>query len=266
VVAMPFTQANGARTNYRLDGPPGAPTLVLSNSLGTNLTMWDPQIPALAKQFRVLRYDTRGHGESVVTPGPYSIAQLGRDVIGLLDVIGVGRTNFCGLSMGGMIAMWLGVNAPDRIDRLVLCNTAAKIGTAETWNSRIDMVRTQGMAPVADTQAQRWFTPRFIANSPTEVAAARERIVNTSPEGYAANCAAIRDMDQRGTISRIQARTLVIAGLHDPVIPAADSRYLADTIPGARLVELDASHLSNLEAADDFTAALLTFLNEPEGK
>lgn len=263
---MPFTQANGARMNYRLDGPSGAPTLVLSNSLGTNLTMWDPQIPALAKQFRILRYDTRGHGESAVTPGPYSIAQLGRDVIGLLDALGIERAHFCGLSMGGMIAMWMGTNEPERINRLLLCNTAAKIGTAETWNSRIQMVRAQGMGAIAATQAQRWFTAAFVAKSPDVVASAQQMISNTSPDGYAANCAAIRDMDQRDSISLIRARTLVIAGLHDPVIPEADSRYLADTIPGATLVELDASHLSNLEAPDDFTTALLTFLNEPEEK
>jgi len=263
---MPFTQANGARMNYRIDGPPGAPTLVLSNSLGTNLTMWDPQISALAKQFRVLRYDTRGHGESAVTPGPYSIAQLGRDVMGLLDALGIERVHFCGLSMGGMIAMWIGTNEPGRVNRLLLCNTAAKIGSLEGWNSRIEMVRGQGMGAIADTQAQRWFTAAFVANSPSVIVSARQMIANTSPDGYAANCAAIRDIDQRESISRIRARTLVISGLHDPVIPAADSRYLADTIPGARLAELDASHLSNLEAADDFTAALLTFLNEPEGK
>jgi 3-oxoadipate enol-lactonase len=263
---MPFTQANGARMNYRLDGPTGAPTLVLSNSLGTNLTMWDPQIPALAKQFRVLRYDTRGHGESAVTPGPYSMAQLGRDVIGLLDALGIERVHFCGLSMGGMIAMWMGTNEPERINRLLLCNTAAKIGSLEGWNSRIEMVRAQGMGTIASTQAQRWFTAGFVAKSPDVVASAQQMIANTSPDGYAANCGAIRDMDQRESISRTRARTLVIAGLHDPVIPAADSRYLADTIPGARLVELDASHLSNLEAPDDFTGALLTFLNEPEEK
>jgi 3-oxoadipate enol-lactonase len=263
---MPFTQANGARMNYRLDGPPGAPTLVLSNSLGTNLTMWDPQVPALAKQFRVLRYDTRGHGESAITPGPYSIAQLGRDVISLLDASGIDRAHFCGLSMGGMIAMWLGVNAPERINRLLLCNTAAKIGSQETWNSRIQMVRAQGMGAIAATQAQRWFTAGFVAKSPHVAALAQQMIANTLPDGYAANCAAIRDMDQRESISRIRSRTLVLSGLHDPVIPAADSRYLADTIPGARLVELDASHLSNLEAPDDFTAALLIFLNEPEEK
>jgi len=263
---MPFAESNGARLNYRFDGPADGPVLVLSNSLGTNLSMWDPQIPALAAQFRVLRYDTRGHGQSSVTAGPYTITQLGRDVVGLLDGLGIERAHFCGLSMGGVIGMWLGVYAPERINRLVLCNTAAKIGTADMWNTRIETVRTNGLSAVAETQAQRWFTPAFIAKAPDVIAATRQMIASTSPEGYAANCGAIRDMDQRETISRIRARTLVIGGLHDPVISAADLRYLVDTIPGAKLVELDASHLSNVEAPVEFTKALLNFLTEPEGK
>ncbi|MGB9245036.1 MAG: 3-oxoadipate enol-lactonase [Candidatus Acidiferrales bacterium] len=263
---MPFAESNGARLNYRFDGPADAPVLVLSNSLGTNLSMWDPQIPALAERFRVLRYDTRGHGQSSVTPGPYSITQLGRDVVGLLDAVGIERAHFCGLSMGGVTGMWLGVYAPERINRLVLCNTAAKIGAADMWNARIETVRTNGLSAVAETQAQRWFTPAFIAKAPDVIAATRQMIASTSPEGYAANCGAIRDMDQRETISRIRARTLVIGGLQDPVISAADLRYLVDTIPGAKLVELDASHLSNVEAPVEFTKALLNFLTEPEGK
>jgi 3-oxoadipate enol-lactonase len=263
---MPFAESNGARLNYRFDGPADAPVLALSNSLGTNLSMWDPQIPALAQRFRVLRYDTRGHGQSSVTPGPYSITQLGRDVVGLLDAVGIDRPHFCGLSMGGVTGMWLGIYAPERINRLVLCNTAAKIGSPEMWNTRIDTVRTNGLNAVAETQAQRWFTPAFIAKAPDVIAATRQMIASTSAEGYAANCGAIRDMDQRETISRIRARTLVIGGLQDPVISGADSRYLVDTIPGAKLVELDASHLSNVEAADEFTKALLNFLTEPEGK
>ena len=263
---MPFAESNGARLNYRFDGPASAPVVVLSNSLGTNLSMWDPQVPALSLRFRVLRYDTRGHGQSAVTPGPYSIMQLGRDVVGLLDAVGIERASFCGLSMGGMIGMWLGVYAPERLDRLILCSTAAKIGSTETWNARIETVRTQGMSAIAETQAQRWFTPSFIAKAPAVIAATRQMIASTSPEGYAANCGAIRDMDQRETISKIRARTLVISGSHDPVISAVDSRYLAGAIPGAKLVELAASHLSNIEAADDFTKTLLNFLSEPEGK
>lgn len=263
---MPFAESNGARFHYQFDGSGGASVLVLSNSLGTNLSMWDPQMPALMQRFRVLRYDTRGHGQSAVTPGPYSITQLGRDVVGLLDATGVERAHFCGLSMGGVTGMWLGVYAPERFHWLVLCNTAAKIGNAEMWNARIETVRTNGMATVAETQAQRWFTPGFVAKRPEVIASMKQMIASTPPEGYIANCGALRDMDQRETISRIRARTLVIAGRHDPVIPAADVRYLSDTIPGAKLVELDASHLSNVEAPAEFTKALMDFLSEPEGK
>jgi len=262
---MAFANLSDGQLFYRWDGPERAPVIVFSHSLGTNHDMWAAQIEAFSKDFRLLRYDTRGQGQSSVTPGPYTIEKLGEDVLQLLDALKLDRVHFCGLSMGGVIGMWLGVYAADRINRLVLCNTAAKIGAADTWNARIEMVRTQGMGPVAETQAQRWFTPAFIARAPDVIASTRQMIASTSPEGYAANCGAIRDADQRETISRIQARTLVIAGLHDPVIPAADVRYLADTIPGAKLVELDSSHLSNLEAADEFTKALLNFLTQPEG-
>lgn len=263
---MPFAESNGARLHYQFDGPAGARVLVLSNSLGTNFSMWDPQMAVLAQRFRVLRYDTRGHGQSAITPGPYSITQLGRDVVGLLDATGIERAHFCGLSMGGVTGMWLGVYAPERLERLVLCNTAAKIGSTEMWNARIETVRTTGMPAVAETQAQRWFTLGFITKRPDVIASMKQMIASTPPEGYVANCGALRDMDLRETISRIRARTLLIAGRHDPVIPAADIRYLSDTIPGAKLVELEASHLSNVEASAEFTKALMEFLNEPEGK
>jgi len=266
---MPFVEANGARVHCLFDDPPGpprAPILIFSNSLGTNFSMWDPQIPALAAHFRILRYDTRGHGQSSVTPGPYSITQLGRDVVGLLDAFEIERAHFCGLSMGGGIGMWLGIFAADRLNRLVICNTAAKIGTAETWNARIETIRAKGMAPIADTQAQRWFSPAFIASAPDKVERTRQMILSTPLEGYIANCAAIRDMDQRETISRITTPTLVIAGAKDPVTPPADARFIAEHIPGARYAELDAAHLSNIEAAGAFTDALLQFLSEPEAK
>jgi 3-oxoadipate enol-lactonase len=263
---LPFVEINGARIRCQFDGPAAAPVLVFSNSLGTNLSMWDPQIPALVARFRVLRYDTRGHGQSSITPGPYSITQLGRDVVGLLDAFEIERAHFCGLSMGGAIGMWLGVFAADRIHRLVLCNTAAKIGTAETWNARIETVRQSGMTPVADTQAQRWFSPSFIASSPDKVERTRQLILATPAEGYIANCAAIRDMDQRETIARIAAPALVIAGAKDPVTTPADARFLVERIPGARYAELDAAHLSNIEAAGRFTEVLLQFLSEPEAK
>jgi 3-oxoadipate enol-lactonase len=257
---MPFIESDGARIHYRFDGNEHGPVLVLSNSLGTNLSMWDGQVPALAERFRVVRYDTRGHGHSSVTPGPYSITQLGRDVVGLLDAFEIEQAHFCGLSMGGMTGMWLGVYAAARIGRLVLCNTAAKIGTAEVWNGRIEAVRQGGMAAIAEAVIRRWFTSTFIARAPEAIEQTRQMILSTPPGGYTANCAAIRDMDQRETISRIIAPTLVIAGVNDNVATPSDAHYIVERVPGARYAELDAAHLSNIEAPGQFTQTLLQFL------
>jgi 3-oxoadipate enol-lactonase len=246
--------------NCRVEGPPDAPVLVLSNSLGTDLSMWDAQMPALTARFRVLRYDTRGHGASAVTPGPYTIGELGRDVLRLLDALKIRRAHVCGLSMGGMTGMWLGVHASDRIGRMVLANTAPKIGTPEMWNQRIDNVRKGGMEAVVDTVLERWFTAGFHARAPEAVARMRAMLKATPAEGYSACCAAVRDMDQRDAIAGIRHPTLVIAGTHDAVTPPAEGRATAERIRGARYVELDAAHISNIEAADHFTAELVGFL------
>jgi 3-oxoadipate enol-lactonase len=263
---MPFVESSDLRLNYRFDGPEKAPVIVLSNSLGTNLSMWDPQATVLCEKFCVLRYDTRGHGLSSVTPGPYSIEQLGRDVITLLDALKIERAYFCGLSMGGMTGMWLGVNAASRMKGLVLCSTAAKIGTPETWNARIKDVKERGMAAVATTVVLRWFSENFVKKSPEVIEAMRQMLLQAPPEGYAACCAAIRDADLSQDLSRVTARTLVIAGAQDPVISTADAHLVAEGIPGASYMELQAAHLSNIEAAPQFTEALLKFLNEPEAK
>ncbi|MDB5758829.1 MAG: 3-oxoadipate enol-lactonase [Burkholderia sp.] len=257
---MSYFDNDGARFYYELEGREDAPVLVLSNSLGTNLDMWAPQMPALLQHFRVLRHDARGHGHSDVTPGPYTIAQLGEDVLALMDYLKIDRAHFCGLSMGGMIGMWLGAHHAARIDRLVLCNTAAKIGTPDTWNPRIAKVDAEGMASVVDTVLDRWFTPGFRQRAPEQVGVVRDMLLNTAPAGYGANCAAVRDMDLRADIASIGVPTLVIAGTHDGSTPAADGRAVADAIPGARYVELDAAHLSNWEQSEQFTQALLGFL------
>jgi len=263
---MPFLEISGARLAYRFDGEDNAPVVVLSNSLGTNLSMWDPQVPALAEKFRVLRYDTRGHGQSTVTPGPYTIEGLGRDVIGLLDSLKIENAYFCGLSMGGMIGQWLGVNATNRMRGLVLCNTAARIGSAEIWDARIKDVQERGMAAIATTVVLRWFSDNFVKKSPEVVESMRQMLLQVPPEGYAACCAALRDADLRQAIAGVKVRTLVIAGALDPVIPLAEAHFVAQRIPGAAYVELDSAHLSNVEAAPQFTEALLKFLSEPEGK
>ncbi len=257
---MPFADTGKGSLHYEIDGADDAPVLVLSNSLGTTLDMWLPQMPALVEHFRVLRYDTRGHGESEVTPGPYTIAQLGGDVLALLDHLKVPRAHFCGLSMGGMTGIWLGIHAPNRVDRLVLCNTSAAIGVPEMWNARIAQVRQGGMQSVIPAVLERWFTPDFLSHAPAQVERVKAMLANSSVEGYAANCAAVRDMDQRADLGRIAAPTLVIGGKHDKSTPPEHGELIAKSIPGARYVELNAAHLSNWEVAQAFTQQLQNFL------
>ncbi|MGA8272686.1 MAG: 3-oxoadipate enol-lactonase [Candidatus Sulfotelmatobacter sp.] len=257
---MPFVDSGELKTHYALTGD-SERVLVFSNSLGTDFSMWGPQMPELERRFRILRYDTRGHGRSSVTPGAYTIEQLGRGVLGVLDSLGIDRVHFCGLSMGGMIGMWLGVHVPKRLHRLVLCNTAARIGTNEMWNARIATVRKDGMKSVAAAVIERWFTPGFRTSFPEKVARTQQMLENTSPEGYAACCAAIRDADQRETVAEIKVPTLVIYGASDSVIPVADAHLLGDRIPGAKQIELPAAHLSNIEQAEAFTEAVDDFLS-----
>jgi len=258
---MPVIKSGDARIHYALDGPTESPVLVFSNSLGANISMWEAQVSELTKKFRVLRYDTRGHGQSSSSPGPYSIEQLGRDVIALLDALDLDRVHFCGLSMGGMIGMWLGARAPGRLNHLVLCNTGAKIGTTEAWNARIEAVRKNGMKSVASAVVERWFMPAFRQKAPATVANTLKMLEGTNPDGYAACCAAVRDFDFREQVSKIRLPTLVISGAHDPATPPADGRFLAHQIPGARYVELNAAHLSNIEDQDRFTTEVAAFLD-----
>jgi len=258
---MPFIDVNGVCLRYRLEGKPGAPVIVFSNSLGTNLSMWEPQVSALRGDFRILRYDTRGHGLSAVAPGPYTQEQLGGDILALMDAIEIPRAHFCGLSMGGQVGIWLGANAPQRFARLVLCDTAAHIGNPEIWNARIAAIRAGGMPAIVSGTIERWFTPRFIAHSPEVVAPVRRMILDTPPQGYIACCEAIRDADFTEEASRVNAPTLVISGTHDPATPPAQGRLLASMIRGARYLEFDAAHLSNIEAAPEFTPAVRDFLS-----
>ncbi|HEY8231761.1 MAG: 3-oxoadipate enol-lactonase [Burkholderiales bacterium] len=262
---MPELTVADLRLRYELEGRPEGPVVVLSHSLGADLSMWDPQAAALAARFRVLRYDLRGHGGTVATPGPHTIARLGEDVVRLLDALGVARAHFCGLSIGGLVGMWLGAHAAGRIERLVLCNTGARIGTHESWNARIESVRQGGMGKVAQPVIERWFTPAFRERSPDVVARVREQLEATPVEGYVGGCTAIRDADLTADLAAIRAPTLVVAGAHDPATTPALGRLVADAIPGARYVELPAAHLSNLEAAEAFTAAVSSFLGGTGG-
>jgi 3-oxoadipate enol-lactonase len=257
---MAFLRLNGTRICYELSGSDDRPALMFSNSLGTNMSMWDRQMPVLARDFRILRYDTRGHGQSSAPPGPYTIDQLARDVLAILDHLGIEQVHFCGLSMGGMIGMSLALEAPQRLGKLVLCSTAAKIGSAEQWNTRIDTVQKQGMRAVVDGVLERWYTPAFRAGSPWMIDATRQMLLATPVEGYTGCCAAIRDADLRDAISRIQASTLILTGTHDPVAPPSDGHFLEQHIPAARYRELPAAHLSNIEAGEAFTMELSSFL------
>jgi len=255
---MPFAENIGL--HYRLDGDAARPCLVLSNSLGTDSSMWDAQAAALAADFYVLRYDTRGHGRSARDSGPLSIERLGSDVLALFDHLGIERAAFCGISMGGLTGQWLGIHAPQRFTRLVLANTAARIGNAEGWSTRAVQVRQSGMAAIADGAPPRWFTEGFIARAPDTVARMVRTLRAQDAQGYAACCNALAEADLRADVHRIAAPTLVIAGEHDPVTTVADAAWLRDRIPDARMATVPASHISNIEAEKAFTAALRDFL------
>jgi 3-oxoadipate enol-lactonase len=257
---MPLIDIGGVQIPHVIDGPDDGPVLVLAHSLGTDHRLWDPQLEALSERFKVVRYDLRGHGASRVAPAAYDMAALGGDVLALLDRLGVGTCSFMGLSLGGMIGQWLGVNAAGRVRALVLANTAAHLAPPAGWDARIAAVEKGGMAAVADGVLERWFTPRFREERPGEVARIRAMLLATPPVGYAAACGAIRDMDQRAAIRAIRAPVLVVAGTHDAATPPADGRFLANAIPAARYVELGAAHLSNIEAAEPFTRTVTQFL------
>src|SRR5437879_9940011 len=221
---MPILKSGEARIHYVLEGQSASPVMVFSNSLGANYSMWDPQTREFRKKSAVLRYDTRGHGQSPPTPGPYSIDLLGKDVIAMLDALDLDRVHFCGLSMGGMIGMWLGVNAPERLSKLVLCNTAAKIGTSEFWKARIDAVQKNGMKAVASAVVERWFSPAFREKAPAAVSSTLKMLEEATPDDYGACSAAVRDFDFREQLSKIHIPALVIAGAHDPATPPADGQ------------------------------------------
>jgi 3-oxoadipate enol-lactonase len=257
---VPFVETKDLRMHYQLDGPADAPTLVLSNSLGTNLPLWEPQLLVFAESFRVLRYDSRGHGQTSASQGQYSVEMLGRDVLQLLDALNLQRVNFCGLSIGGMTGMWLAVNAPQRIGKLVLSNTAPKIGKPDTWNERIRAVREGGTRAVAKQAVDRWFTPGFRLSHPDEITKTRNMIESTSTDGYVGSCAAVRDFDFWEKVGTIRSQTLVIAGTHDASVPTSDAQKLAKQIPAAHYLELAAAHISNVEAASRFTDEVSSFL------
>lgn len=257
---MAFLKLNDAQIFYRWDGPENAPVVLFSNSLGSSHRMWDPQLEAFTRHFRVLRYDGRGHGQSTATPGPYTIEQLAGDIVQLLDHLKLDRVYYCGLSMGGQIGMHLGAAYASRLHKMVLCNTAAKIGTPDAWNARITAVQSGGMKAVAGPVIDRWLTAAFRAAHAGETAEVLSMLEGCDPAGYAATCAAVRDADFRQILGGIRVPTQVIAGTHDPATPPADGRALSEQIRGAKYTELSAAHLSNIEAREDFNREVLAFL------
>lgn len=248
------------RLHHRVDGPPDAPALVLSASLGTTHEAWEPQAAVLAGAFRVVRYDRRGHGGSAVPPGPYSLDDLGRDAIELLDELEIERASWCGLSLGGLVGMWLGAEAPERIDRLVLACTTAAFLPCEQWVERAERVREEGVAAIADGVVARWFT----RDAPSElVDRFREQLAGTPAEGYAACCEALADADLTGRLQAIVAPTLVLTGSDDPVVSAGDGAALAAAIPHARHASIaGAAHIASAEQPGAFTQYVLDHLTE----
>lgn len=248
-------------TNYELHGRPGAPVVVLSSSLGTTMSMWDPQLTELAERFRVLRYDHRGHGGSSAPGGPYTIAELAGDVVALLDRLRLAPASIVGLSLGGMVAMWLAAHVPNMVDRLVLCCTAPQLGTRESWHERAATVRANGTGVLLEALLDRWLTPGFREANPGTVALVREMLESAQPDGYASCCEAIATMDQRRDLARIAAPTLVVAGELDPVVPPSLAAELQGAVAGATLAVVpDAAHLCNLEQPAAFTSLLVDHL------
>ena len=253
---------DGCIIYVEVEGPQNGPVLMLSNSLGTNLRTWDDQAPAWSRHFRLVRYDRRGHGQSSVPKGPYTMERLGRDVLAILEALNIAKINWCGLSMGGMVGQWLGANAPARVDKLVLSNTSSYFADKPLWEGRLKTVREKGLGALVDTNMERWFTKDFRERNPQAMARMREMFLATKPEGYLGCGEAIRDMDHRPLLAKINAPTLVIAGKHDPATPLDSNEFIRQHIPGARIAVLDAAHIANIEQPQVYADTVLRFLGE----
>lgn len=252
---------DGVRLAYRLDGDDDSPPMVLVNSLGGDLRMWDPQVAALSRSFRVLRYDIRGHGQSGVSDAAVTIERLGLDLMDLLDELSIRSVHICGLSLGGMIALWLAVHHPERIKRAVFANTAARIGTVERWNERIGAVESGGMAAVRQSVVGRFLSEGFRTQHPETTRWVGDMLEATNPEGYIAACAALRDADLTHLIHKIRVPSLILAGALDESTPPAQAEELHNAIQGSELIIFpDVAHLSNVEDPGAFNACLLQML------
>ena len=258
---MPTFTSNDAQINYQTFGDASKPALVFSNSLGTNFKMWQPQIDFFAQDHFVICYDTRGHGGSEAPQGPYTIDQLGQDVVNLLDHLNIEKAAFCGISMGGLTGQWLAINRPERFNQVVVCNTAAKIGQEQAWNDRAALVREQGLQPIASTAASRWFTEPFIQSNATVVNSLQNDLGAGSPEGYASCCEALAKADVREQLKQVKIPVFIIAGQQDPVTTMEDGLFIQKQIFNSQLFNINASHISNLEQPEDFNNTIINFLN-----
>jgi 3-oxoadipate enol-lactonase len=255
-----YVDTPGARIHYRVDGPEDGPPVLLSNALGTTADMWLPQVEQLQSSLRLIRYDTRGHGGSSAPAGEYTLEELGEDAMHVLDAVGVEDAHVCGLSLGGLTAMWLGAYQSSRVRALIVADTAARIGTTERWNERVAKARAEGMTAIADLNMGNWFTAGYREQEAETVARIHKMVALCNPDGYIGCCAALRDADLRDVIDHVGARTLVIAGSHDPSTTLADAEFISQHIPDATLLTLEAAHLSNVECARAFTLHLETFV------
>ena len=260
---MPSVLSGLVEIHYEVQGAAEAPALLLLHSLGADLSMWDPQMPDFLHRHRIIRYDVRGHGRSSVGAAECSIEDLAQDAMAVLDAAQIEKAHWCGLSLGGMTAMWAASHRPERVARLALCNTSAHLPPAAAWYSRMELVRREGMRAVVPAVVERWFTASFRGSQPEKVARIEGKLEATPPEGYAAACGAIAEMNQLSDIRRIAAPTLVICGAEDPATPLAHSVALCDAIADSRLVMLPAAHLSNVERPQDFSTAVGDFLSAP---
>lgn len=258
---MPTFTSNDAQINYQTFGDAAKPALVFSNSLGTKFSMWQPQIDFFQKDYFVVCYDTRGHGGSEAPQGPYTIDQLGQDVVKLLDHLNIEKAAFCGISMGGLTGQWLAINRPERFNQVVICNTAAKIGQEKAWLERASLVREQGLTPIASTAAGRWFTEAFVQSNPDIITKLSNDLGAGSPEGYASCCEALAKADLREQLKQVKIPVFIIAGQQDPVTTMEDGLLIQKQIFNSQLFNINASHISNLEQPEDFNNTLINFLN-----
>ncbi|MCO8067239.1 3-oxoadipate enol-lactonase [Acinetobacter schindleri] len=258
---MPTFTSNDAQINYQTFGDASKPALVFSNSLGTKFSMWQPQIDFFQKDYFVICYDTRGHGASSAPQGPYSIDQLGQDVVNLLDHLNIEKAAFCGISMGGLTGQWLAINRPERFNQVVVCNTAAKIGQEKAWLERASLVREQGLTPIASTAAGRWFTEAFVQSNPDIITKLSNDLGAGSPEGYASCCEALAKADLREQLKQVKIPVFIIAGQQDPVTTMEDGLFIQKQIFNSQLFNINASHISNLEQPEDFNNTIINFLN-----